>query len=131
MATIEYFVNKKTPASSIPGKVISTNAIIDFSTRNVSSGDIVQVLPISSGSYAISVGVRVLTQEGSAVTVKVGDGSDDDRYGASVNLNTATESSSSQPHYYETDDTIDLVASAAIANAKIEVFALVFSTSVE
>ncbi len=129
MATITQFIDKKVPSNSIPGKVIGVNAVIDFTKRNAATGDIIQVLPVKKGCYVISAGIRVITQEGSAVTVKFGDGSDDDRYGAAFNLNAATESSSSQPHYYDADDTLDLVASAAIATAKVDVFALIFDAS--
>jgi len=129
MSTITKFVDQKVAANTIPGKVIGANYIIDFSEKNAATSDVIQAIPIKAGSYVMSAGLRVITQEGSAVTAKLGDGSDDDRYGASINLNAATEMVSSQPHYYAADDTIDLVASGAIATAKVEVFVLLFEAA--
>ncbi len=129
MATITKFVDKKVPANTLPGKVIAANTIIDFAEGNAAAGDVIQSIPIKKGSYVLSVGLRVITQEGSTATVKLGDGSDDDRYGAAINVNASTEASSSQTHYYDVDDTIDLVANHTIGTAKVDVFVTFFESS--
>ena len=124
MATLTSITNKKVAGSSLPGRVITVSETVDFSDKNAASGDVIQVLNIKAGQTVLRAGLNVSTVEGSAATAKLGDGADDDRYGASINLNVATTQSNSAVTYrYAADDTLDIVAGAALANAKVTVWA--------
>ncbi|MAF26003.1 hypothetical protein CL634_10600 [bacterium] len=129
MATLTHITDKRIPASSLPGRVITASEIVDFSAKNAASGDIIQALNIKAGQTVLRAGVNVITAEGSTATAKLGDGSDDDRYGASINFNSATTQSNSAVTYkYASADTIDIVAGAALANAKVMVWAEITTT---
>lgn len=129
MATLTHITDKKVAGSSLPGKVITVSEVVDFSAKGAASGDIVQALNIKAGQTVLKAGLNVNTVEGSAATVKLGDGGDDDRYGTGINVNAATTQSQSTTSFkYASDDTIDIVAGAALANAKVTVWAEVTTT---
>lgn len=129
MATLTHITDKKVAGNSLPGKVITVSEVIDFSAKGAASGDIVQALNVKAGQIVLRAGLNVNTVEGSTATAKLGDGADDDRYGASINLNAATTQSQSTASFkYAADDTIDIVAGAALANAKVTVWAEVTTT---
>jgi hypothetical protein len=138
MATLTKFV-RDFPAISKEGstQIVATNKI-DFSKPGYAgaASDVVQVLSIPKGAFVRNVFVRVITAEGSTCTAKVGDGSDDDGFDASVDLNAAantlTAGIAGTDAYvinnigklYTSADTIDLTLGHTTANAVIEVMAV-------
>jgi hypothetical protein len=107
-------------------KVISN--VLDFGQLAVASGDVVGALKIDPGTVVLDVGVKVITAEGGAGTVTVGDQTAVDTYLQATDVNSeATDvgDSLAAPIYYKADDYITVVAGAAIDKAKLLVWAVV------
>jgi len=74
--------------------LVLDSVTIDTSADNVAQNDVLQLVNVPAGSFVLAVGVNVATAEGATATMKLGDGDDDDAYGATVNLNSAVKSCS-------------------------------------
>ena len=94
------------------------------------ASDKLQVIDIPAHTQVTNVGMRVVSAESSAATVDIGDDSDPDGYLNDANVSAVSGFSNTQGtvgygngKYYATDDTIDLVMSAALKDCKIVVWA--------
>jgi hypothetical protein len=105
---------------------------LDFSRHNVLSGDTVCVLDVKAATKVVRLYTKVVTPQGAAATATVGDNADPDGWDASVDLNAAagtlsqtvtTDAFGADGKLYAADDTIDLVVSADLDTAVIEVYA--------
>jgi hypothetical protein len=127
------------------GTVLSNT--VDFSkylssaavTVGAASGDSVKVLPIPAGAFVLGVRVKVVTVEGAAQTVDVGDSADDNGWGDNIDLNATTEAFSFNAtttpafgvgKYYPTVDDITLLLNNTADTAVVQVTALVFDMNV-
>ena len=74
MATITYFTDTTPTVVDLTGRVVKAERVIDFSLCGASSaGDTVRLLNIPAGAHVMSVGVDIITPEGSALTMTIGD----------------------------------------------------------
>jgi hypothetical protein len=125
-------------------KVISNT--VDFSkylsstaaTVGAAANDFVKVLPIPAGTFMLGVKVKVITQEGAAQTVDIGDSADDNGWGNDIDLNAATDSFSYNAtttpafgvgKYYATADDIILLMNNTADTAVVQISALVADLS--
>lgn len=120
---------------------------------NIAITDIVRMIDVRAEEYVLLVMLEVLTSEGGAATVDIGDGSDDDAFynAADVNVTAGTSYASAAAYtqdavntdaeladtlaagikgilggnYYSAADTIDLTANAALDTAKLRLTALI------
>lgn len=102
--------------------------VIDFSLLNAASTDIVGALKLDAGTVVFNVGVKVITADGGAETVQIGDQTAANTYiGATSVATTATDVAAglAAPVYYKADDYIAVKPSAALDAAKILVWAAV------
>jgi hypothetical protein len=131
MATVTTYSDKQGYANPFNGAFAPFLAQqrIDCATLNVAASDTVQAIKVPAGTYVLNVFVKVVTPEGGALTATVGDGSGVNSWDASTDLNatagTVTQGISGTDAYaltgklYTANDTIDLVHSAAIADAAV------------
>jgi hypothetical protein len=105
---------------------------LDFSRHNVLNGDTVAVLDIKAGTKIARLYTKVVTPEGSAATATAGDNADTDGWDTSVDLNAAsgtltqtvtTDAFGTDGKLYAADDTIDIVVSADLDTAVIDIYA--------
>ena len=102
--------------------------VLDFSQLNVAANDVVGALKIDPGTVVLAVGVKCITPQGAAATVKIGDQSAADKYLGATDANTdATDAGApvANPVYYKAEDTITVTPSAALTKAKLYVWAVI------
>jgi hypothetical protein len=131
MATITTWTDKQGYANPFDGAFspFIAKQRIDCSQVNVPVSDTVQAIKVPAGTYIVNVFVKVITAEGIALTATVGDGAGVNSWDNSADLNavagTVTQGVSGTDAYaltgklYTADDTIDMVHSAAIADAAV------------
>ena len=131
MATIATFLRgaANQALKHIGGHKIVAENILDFAEINVASADVVQALKIPAGAVVTSVRTRVLTAEGGAVTLDVGDEVDPNGWVAATNGNAAANvligagAFAANGKQYDAADTLDLIPSADLDAAKVHVSA--------
>jgi hypothetical protein len=131
-------------------KISRVEVVLDFakitaaraaaSATALTSGDVIEAIPLPAKSLVLRVGLDVTTAEGGTLTIDVGDGSDTDGYLDGVNANTAASYCSalvltegapntitgySNGKYYSAADTIDVVIVNAADVAVMRLWALV------
>ncbi len=135
MAIITNFVDGSVVHEVRLGRVGTAQNILDFTKKNVLAGDVVQALKVDERYVVFEVTLEVLTPEGSAATATIGDESDPDGYEGSANLNGAANTLTggtveadaySIGRSYQVEDTIDIIPSANLSNAKIRVTAFYY-----
>jgi hypothetical protein len=98
--------------------------LVDLSKRDVAAdgfttGDTIQVYTIKAGTLVKSVVAQVLTVEGAAATVDVGDSGDDNCHFAALDVNTAGYSVGlSTAKLYEADDYLLVTLGGTLGVAK-------------
>lgn len=109
--------------------------VIDFSKVNLASDDTAQVLQIGAGIHVMNVFTKLLTVEGSANSLSIGDDDNGTSWDGTVNLNTTvdtytnsingTDAYAAAGKTYTVDDTIDLepTGNATIDTAKLKIWA--------
>lgn len=110
----------------------------------LTSGDVLEALPLPAKSLVMAVGLDVTTAEGGTLTIDVGDGSDTDGYLDGVDANTVASYASAlalaegTPNtvvgygagkYYSAADTIDVKLVNAADAAVVRLWALVVDAS--
>ncbi len=90
---------------------------IDTTVTPLSSAETYEILKVPAGSMLLGIEVTVHTAEGASDTIDVKDGSTTFVNDVSVNSKAST-AGSNLPKYYEAEDTIDVLANAAITVAK-------------
>lgn len=110
----------------------------------LTSGDVLEALPLPAKSLVLAVGLDVTTVEGGTLTIDVGDGSDTDGYLDGVDANTVASYASAlalaegTPNtvvgygagkYYSAADTIDVKLVNAADAAVVRLWALVVDAS--
>jgi hypothetical protein len=130
MGTVKDFLKGQAMAvgSQLGGLSHHAENVLDFSDINVSSGDVVQALKIPKNALVKNVWSKVITAEGGAATVNVGDEDDADGWDAAVNVNAEAgiikgDGALAGGKHYTAEDTIDLVPSADLDTAKVLVVA--------
>jgi len=131
MATVNDFVKGVQGHQVQQGLVGYMSNILDFSVTNAASSDVVEALPVTSGTTILSCGTRIITAEGGTATADLGDGTDPNGYGDAVDLNAAANTIEKALEadaygvgvYYSADDTIDLTLDHALDAGKVEVWA--------
>lgn len=129
MAT--YDLSKGIKTKKLGNDVVKAQQTADFSLTNAVSGDFIQLVTVPAGSLVSKVAVQVVTAEGGAATGVIGDGSDDNGWITSLDLNatgvTFSPVTSAGAAYvlaggkfYDVEDTIDLHLSSAVDAAKIK-----------
>ena len=101
----------------------------------LTSGDVIEALPIPANTMVLAVGLDVSTAEGGTLTVDVGDGADPDGYLDGVDANAvagyATNAAAGTPtglaggKYYNAADTIDVTTVNAADAAVMKLWAVV------
>lgn len=110
----------------------------------LTSGDIIEAIPLPAKTLVLRVGLDVTTAEGGTLTIDVGDGSDTDGYLDGVNANTVASYCSalaltegapntitgySNGKYYSAADTVDVLIVNAADVAVMRLWALVLDCS--
>lgn len=116
----------------------------------LTSGDIIEAIPLPAKSLVLGVGLDVTTVEGGTLTIDIGDGTDPDGFLDGVNANTAASYWSGNnltvtagspnavagtPYayalgkYYSAADTIDVVTVNAADAAVMKLWAIVVDCS--
>jgi hypothetical protein len=121
-----------------------TAARVAAAATALTSGDIIEAIPLPAKSLVLRVGLDVTTAEGGTLTIDVGDGSDTDGFLDGVNANTVasycsalalteaapnTVTGYSNGKYYSAADTIDVVIVNAADVAVMRLWALVVDCS--
>ena len=105
----------------------------DCSETNLVSGDTYQALGIPANTLVTNVAVQVITAEGAASTVDVGDGTDPDGWcdGASTNAVTAVLGTGDLKagKVYAVADTLDVLVNDALDTAVFKIKAVCFDLS--
>ena len=132
MATITFFTDNVAAVEKFDNENMVAAQKIDFTKKNVLTSDVVQLVNILKDTLVDYIRVIVDTVEGGAVTADFGDAADPNGWLAALDLNalatarTDVSAASSLGFklgkLYTADDTIDLVPSAALANAIIRIF---------
>lgn len=131
MALITYFTDRSAPASGLSSTKHIAKQRIDFSKKNVSSADVVELMELPAGAFVSELYANVITAEGATCTGTVGDGVDPNGYIASLDLNatgittiTGTHSgavTAGTPAFehvkYAAADTIDITMSNGASTA--------------
>lgn len=128
-----------------PGLVNVVNVPLDFAAiaaARVAAGqaalgaaDVLELIPVKTGTFVLLAGIEVTTVEGAAATVDLGDGASAAGYVSNADLNALTYVASlvtsaysvavGGGKLYTTDDTIDMVLdNASIDVAVCRVFAV-------
>ena len=127
MATISTL--KQGPGMFIPGLFQVLSNIIDCSVVNLTASDVIQALDIPEGTFVSHVAIDVMTAEGAAGVVDVGDGDDPDGWDEDVDINatgkTVGDGAYAGGKWYAADDTIDIIPDIDLDTAKIRVLAIV------
>jgi hypothetical protein len=95
--------------------------------------DTLEIIPVPAGAVVLAAGAQVLTVEGAAATVDLGDAGSATRYLSNFDLNATSNSASalSTPYYVATAAPIRLtIDTSNIDVAKVRVWALVADASV-
>jgi len=116
--TITTFITGTQEHEILEGYVGYLQNTLDFSATNATTLAIVQALKVGAGMWVQNVYVKVDTAQGATLTAKVGDGTADDGWDASTNLNATagtttmgsdgTDAYVAGGKYYSAADTIDL-----------------------
>lgn len=94
----------------------------DCSANNMTAADVYQIWKVGNGILPIGFHVYVVTAEGGAATLDIGDGSDTTRYETDADLNaTGHTSTLDATVMYTSADTIDIIPSATLDAAKFYV----------
>lgn len=127
MGTVTDFVDGQQERQFIGGQKVMAEAKIDFSELNVSAADVVQALKIPAGALVTDVWLEVLTAEGGAGNVDVGDASNVDGWDVDVDINAAAltrgDGAYAGGKRYAAADTIDLIPSVDLDTAVVLVVA--------
>ena len=113
------------PASKKLGNdVISKTVVVDFAVLNdgagVGSADIVNVLNVPKGAVMLHIQQNVLTAEGGAATIDLGDSAGATVYQSNLDINAVASSAAGLIKSYAAADTIILTCDTAAVNvAKI------------
>jgi hypothetical protein len=94
----------------------------------LASTDTLEIIPLPAGSVVMAAGAQVLTVEGAAATVDLGDSGSATRYLSNFDLNATSNSASAlaEPYYVATAAPIRLtIDSNNVDVAKVRVWALV------
>lgn len=135
-------------------KISRVEVVLDFakitaaraaaSATALTSGDVIEAIPLPAKSLVLRVGLDVTTAEGGTLTIDVGDGTDPDGYLDGVDANTAASYCSalaltegapntitgySNGKYYSAADTLDLKIVNAADVAVMRLWALVVDCS--
>jgi len=131
MGTISAFVEKTQYTQKLGTDVFCAENLLDFSKTNAAISDVVQALKVPANTIVKNVWCIVKTPEGSTAVATLGDGASATGWDASVNLNAAagtmtggvpgTDAFASIGKFYASEDTIDLVPSAALDTCKLVV----------
>ncbi len=89
MAEKTYFTDHNQPAENIKGIQQNLEAKIDFSLYPVTAGDTCRLLNVPAGAIVTKVDSVLVTAEGAACTMDIGDGTTATLFNSNVNLNTA------------------------------------------
>jgi len=89
MATITSFAAGKGATQHIGGFTVINENVLDFAVTPVKSGDVVQAMKIPKNAILKDVRIEVLTVEGGAATINVGDLTDPDGIDVAVDVNSA------------------------------------------
>lgn len=110
----------------------------------LTSGDVIQAMPVPAKCYVLALGLDVTTAEGGTLTIDVGDGDDADGFLDGVNANTVASYANSlalaeatpntvvgysNGKYYSAADTIDVTIVNAADAAVMRLWALVADCS--
>lgn len=132
--------NKGTAAfpDATAGAVHKFEVLLDFaaiaaarsavSAAALAATDTLEIIPLPAGSVVLAVGAQVLTVEGAAATIDLGDSGSATRYLSNFDLNATSNSASalSNPFYSSSASFIRVtIDTASIDVAKVRVWALV------
>jgi len=132
MATISTFIDNISSTEFLAQEGTIAHIKLDFSETNVSNADVVQSIQIPQGAFVTAVYVRIRTAEGGVATADIGDATDANGWDALIDLNavatTTTRSEDGTDAFavgklYTVADTIDVVPTADLDTAVIDVFA--------
>lgn len=132
MATVTTFIDEVSSTEFLAGEATIAHNRLDFSAANVSNADVVQALQIPKGALVTAVFVHIGTVEGGVATADIGDATDPNGWDALVDLDssagTVTRSEDGTDalavgKLYTSADTIDVVPTADLDTAVIDVFA--------
>ena len=102
---------------------------LDFSAVNVTAADVVEALKIDANCLVENVRINVLTAEGGAGNIDVGDGATVDGWDVDVDINavalTKGDGDSADGKIYTAADTIDVIPSIDLDTAIVHISALV------
>lgn len=125
--TVDRFLRGgKIPDNAQAARVISN--VLDFKLLNAAANEVIAALQLEPGTVVLTCGIKCLRAEGGTATVEVGDLTAEDTYLTAADVNATTTElgdALAAPIYYKATDYIALKANAALANAKVYVWALV------
>lgn len=130
MATVTAFLTGQAINShaQLGGVTHTAENVLDFSSTNAATSDVVQALKIPAGALVKNVWCECITAEGATATVNIGDGSDVDGWDATVNANSAAgiingDGAFAGGKRYASADTIDVIPTADLDTAKLLIVA--------
>jgi hypothetical protein len=133
MALITSFTDSAPTMQRLGGEMVLVTKELDFSVTNAAIADVVEAISIPAGAFVTGVWTYINTAEGGVATADVGDGADANGWDAVVNLN-ATAGTVARTlqgtdayavgKYYSSEDTIDIVPTAALDACVVTVIAL-------
>ena len=134
MSTITSFLTGQQELKRLGGEILVAENALDFSATNVAGSDVVQAVKIPAGAIVLDVWLRVGTVEDSTATLDIGDATDPNGWDAAVDAEalalTIGDGAYAGGKYYSAADTIDIVPSAGLDTAVVQVFAKYFITEV-
>lgn len=134
MAIITAFTDNVPVTKLIGTNIVKAEVLIDFSATGASAGDAVEALNIPANAKVMEVHSVIVTAEGDAGNIDIGDGAGTDSWDANVDINAAaataarslpgTDAYATTGKFYAAADTIDVIPSINVDTAKIVVSAV-------
>lgn len=102
-------------------RVHAVTATLDTAVQNLGVGESAAIIDIPANTYVLLTRMQVLTVEGAAETVDVGDGSVATAFQSNLDANTLGTTVSSTGKFFATADQVVVTADAAMTALKLKV----------
>lgn len=124
MAT--YSISDNGTAVAAGSKAYVQEAVLDFSTTNLATGEDIDVFKVPANTLVLAVGARIETASGNAGTLDVGDGDAADTWVTDIDADGASnpQEIGTTAKFYGADATIDMKAITAAFDGKVRLFAV-------